>query len=62
MTLTGICIAVAALLMILGRLETAFVVAVLGVVFWFINYRMQLKDITNAADAARFNEGEDVDD
>ena len=62
MILAGICIAGAALLMILGRLDTAFVVAVLGIVFWFINYRMQLKNITDAADAARFNEGEDVDD
>ena len=62
MILAGICIGVAALLMIFGRMDEAFVVAVLGIVFWFINYRMQLRDITNAADAARFNEGEDVDD
>lgn len=62
MILSGICIALAALLMILGRLDTAFVVAVLGIVFWFINYRMQLKEISKAAEAAQFNEGDDVDD
>jgi len=48
--------------------DTAFVVAALGMVAWFLNYRAQMKEITAAADLKEENNVyeedayEDVDD
>ena len=48
--------------------DTAFVVAALGMVAWFLNYRAQMKEITAAADLKEKNNGyeeeayEDLDD
>ena len=48
--------------------DTAFVVAALGMVAWFLNYRAQMKEITAAADLKEENNGyeeeayEDLDD
>jgi hypothetical protein len=44
-----------------GELNTAFVVATLGIVAWFLNYRIQMKAITTAADLARRNQEEMTD-
>ena len=44
------CIIVAAFMVLRGRLEAAFVVAALGVVAWFLNYRAQLKEVISSAD------------
>lgn len=41
----------AAVLMILGHFDGAFVVAVVGMVAWFLNYRAQVKRSLDAADA-----------
>lgn len=45
-----------------GRLEAAFVVATLGVVAWFLNYRMQMKEVVAAADLEETNNGEDTNE
>ena len=48
--------------------DTAFVVAALGMVAWFLNYRAQMKEITAAAVLKEKNNGyeeeayEDLDD
>lgn len=51
LALAGCCIAVAAVLMVLGRFDGAFVVAVVGMVAWFLNYRAQVTTSLHADDA-----------
>ena len=65
MIVSGVCIAAAAFLLIRGELNIAFVFAVLGIVAWFLNYRMQMKAIIDTADSERsmneVNEREELD-
>lgn len=56
------CILVAAFMVLRGRLEAAFVVAALGVVAWFLNYRAQLTEVISAADLEEANQREDSDE
>jgi hypothetical protein len=49
MILAGVCIAVAAYFMWRRNLDAAFVVAALGLVAWFLNYRAQMKGVIAAA-------------
>lgn len=51
MILAGICIAVAAFFLVRRDFNTAFVIAALGMIFWFLNYRAQMKQVIAAADA-----------
>ncbi|HBB86108.1 MAG TPA: hypothetical protein DC047_00660 [Blastocatellia bacterium] len=51
MIAAGICIAVAAFFLVGRDFNTAFVVAALGMIFWFLNYRAQMKEVIAAADA-----------
>ena len=51
LALAGCCIAAAAVLMVLGHFDGAFVVAVLGMVAWFLNYRAQVTKDLNENDA-----------
>ena len=51
MIAAGVCIAVAAFFMVRRDFNTAFVVAALGMIFWFLNYRAQMKEVVAAADA-----------
>ena len=65
--MAGICIVTAAFFLLRGELNTAFVVATLGIVAWFLNYRIQMKAITTAADLEQRNkeemtDGEDSDE
>jgi len=67
MIVSGICIVTAGFFLPRGELNTAFVVATLGIVAWFLNYRIQMKAITTAADMERRNQekltdGEDSDE
>ena len=67
MILSGICILAAAFFLLRGELNTAFVIATLGIVAWFLNYRIQLKSIVDAADRERNDweenkDGEDPDE
>jgi len=61
MIVSGICIVAAGFFLLRGELNTAFVVATLGIVAWFLNYRIQMKAITTAADLERRNQGEMTD-
>lgn len=47
----GGCVAVAAVLLLRGDFDRAFVVAAVGMVAWFLNYRMQMKAALAAKDA-----------
>ena len=51
LAIAGCCIVGAAALMILGHFDGAFVVAVLGMIAWFLNYRAQVKRGLDAEDA-----------
>ena len=51
LALAGCCIAVAAVLMVLGHFDGAFVVAVIGMVAWFLNYRAQVTASLGTDDA-----------
>ena len=58
LALAGCCIAAAAVLMVLGQFDGAFVVAVLGMVAWFLNYRAQVTKDLAANDATTEEESE----
>ena len=58
LALAGGCIAVAAALMVLGRFDGAFVVAVVGMVAWFLNYRAQVTASLESHDATTDEENE----
>lgn len=61
MIVAGICIAVAAFFLVRRDFNTAFVVAALGMIFWFLNYRAQMKEVIAAADAEN-DKGEELDE
>lgn len=61
MIVSGTCIIAAALFLLRGELNTAFVIAVLGIVAWFLNYRIQMKAITAAADLEQRKQEEMTD-
>jgi hypothetical protein len=48
--LAGACIMVAAFFLLRQDLDKAFVIAALGLVAWFLNYRAQMKEVIAAAD------------
>lgn len=62
MILAGVCIIVAAFFLLRRDFNTAFVIAVLGLVSWFLNYRIQMKEIITAADLDDKNKREDSDE
>ncbi len=67
MIASGICIVAAPVLLLRGELNTAFVIATLGIVAWFLNYRIQMKAIITAADLEQskqeeMNDGEHSDE
>ena len=58
MILAAAGIAVAAVCLLRGNIDAAFVAAALGAVAWFLSYRTTMKEITAAADAEADNENE----
>jgi len=62
MIAAALCIVIAAVLIWRREFNIAFVVAVVGVVAWFMNYRIQMKRITAAADAERGRLSKDHDE
>jgi hypothetical protein len=59
MTVSGVCIVTAIVFMLRRDFDTALIVAIAGVVAWFLNYRIDMKKIAVAADAARAREAEE---
>ena len=68
MIVAAVAIVVAGVFLLRRDFDTAFVIAALGMVAWFLNYRAQMKEITAAADLEEKNNGyeekpyEDLDD
>jgi hypothetical protein len=65
MILAGICIVAAGFFLLRRELSTAFVIAVLGLIAWFLNYRAQMKEVIAAADlddSNRLDEEESIED
>ena len=63
-TITGICIVAALVRLARQRLDAAFVMGTLGVVAWFLSYRVQMKRIIEANDIQQTrveDSNEDVD-
>ena len=60
----GTCIVIAAVLLLMGKFDAAFAVAVLGIVSWFLNYRAQVSRQLNEQDQQELNdqEGDNYDD
>ena len=50
LVVSGVCIVVAGVFIWLGDVVSAFVVAVIGILAWFLNYRIQMKEVADAAD------------
>ena len=48
----GVCVAVAGVFLLRGDFDVAFIVAAVGMVAWFLNYRTQVKEKLAAIDAA----------
>jgi hypothetical protein len=61
MIVAGVCIITAAVFMLRRDFNTAFVIAALGMVAWFLNYRAQMKEIVDAADLEQSRNGEEQD-
>lgn len=57
MIVAGVAIVVAGVFLWRRDFDSAFVIAGLGMVAWFLNYRAQLKEITAAADLEEKNNG-----
>ena len=57
-----VCITVAVFMVVRGRLDAAFVIAALGVVAWFLNYRAQMSEVVAAADLEEANQREDLNE
>jgi uncharacterized membrane protein YedE/YeeE len=64
MIVAGFCIVLAGYFLLRREFNTAFVIAALGMVAWFLNYRAQMKAIVAAADREDELKGNnsDVDD
>lgn len=64
MAVAGICIVAALVLLARQRHDAAFVIGTLGVVAWFLSYRVQMKRIIAANDIQQTraeDSNEDVD-
>jgi hypothetical protein len=55
MIVAGTCIVAAAFFLLRSDFNTAFVIATLGMVAWFLNYRVQMKEVIAAADVREGN-------
>jgi len=45
MIIAGLCITVAAVFLLRRDFNTAFVTAAIGMIAWFLNYRIQMKEL-----------------
>lgn len=61
MIVAGICIVVAGVYMLRRDFNTAFVIAALGMISWFLNYRAQMKEVIAAANPED-DKGKDPDE
>jgi hypothetical protein len=57
--ISGLAMAGAAVFLWLGRFDIAFVIATIGVVAWFLNYRAQLAALEVKSEPSEDNDSED---
>ncbi len=58
---SAVCIVTAAVFLLRGDFNTAFVVAVIGLVSWFLNYRTQVRESLAAEELRQCNDQEGGD-
>ena len=59
--LAGACVVVAGVFLLQGDFDRAFVVAAIGMVAWFLNYRAQIKEKLAANDFVQEENNEESD-
>ena len=61
---SAVCILLAAVFLLRGDFNAAFVIAVIGLVSWFLNYRTQVSESLAAEELQQSNdqEGDDTSD
>ena len=62
MTIAGVAIAIAAVMLVRREFNAAFVVAAIGLMAWFLNYRLQMKEKVAKVDLEREKRSEDLDE
>ena len=61
MIVAGVCIVVAGVFLLRRELNTAFVIAALGLVAWFLDYRAQMKATLAATELQELShDGEEI--
>jgi uncharacterized membrane protein YhfC len=62
MIIAGLCITVAAVFLLRRDFNTAFVIAAIGMIAWFLNYRIQMKELTADTRQDKDMEMKDLDE
>ena len=62
MIIAGLCITGAAAFLLRRDFDTAFVIAAIGMVAWFLNYRIQMKELTADTQRDEHREMKDLDE
>lgn len=62
MIIAGLCITVAAVFLLRRDFNTAFVIAAIGMIAWFLNYRIQMKELTADTQRDENMEMKDLDE
>ena len=62
MIIAGICITVAAVFLLRRDFNTALVIAAIGMIAWFLNYRIQMKVLTADTQRDKNMEMKDLDE
>jgi preprotein translocase subunit SecF len=62
MIIAGLCITVAAVSLLRRDFDTAFVAAAIGMISWFLNYRIQMKELTADTQRDEHRDLKDLDE
>lgn len=62
MIIAGFCITVAAVFLLRRDFNAAFVIAAIGMIAWFLNYRIQMKELTADSQQDKKMEMKDLDE
>jgi uncharacterized membrane protein YhfC len=62
MIIAGLCITVAAVFLLRRDFNAAFVIAAIGMIAWFLNYRIQMKELTADSQRDETMEMKDLDE
>ncbi len=62
MIIAGLCITVAAVFLLRRDFNAALVIAAIGMIAWFLNYRIQMKELTADTRQDKSREMKDLDE